>query len=113
MSHEFFNAMADLVMTAQHLIERGWKFEFDHGERKFNSSKMIARNGDKERVGYEGCGVEGFLESIIQEELREWEEKQMNWFKTAPRGPNRNPCCPQCGEETKINRYDCDCGWKL
>lgn len=109
----FFDAFADLVITVQSLIKKGWIFEFEQGERKFASSKLLARKGDKTRHGYESEGVEGFLESLCQEEMREYEDKMLAWFRDAPRGPKNQPCCLKCNREADINRYSCPCGWEL
>ena len=95
-----FEGLAEIVENTQSLIDRGWRFKYEPCNY---CPKIIATKGDEIRHGYD---VEGFLAELLQEELREYELRMLEWFK-------QGAVCPTCKNAPPINTYSCSCGWAL
>ena len=77
MSNEFFHGMAQFAITVQSLVERGWKFSYEEGERKFELGNFTAVKGGKVEKTYESGCIESFLDGLLSTELeQEWKNQR-------------------------------------
>jgi hypothetical protein len=67
-----FVSQGELAMEIQQAIKKGWEFEFNEGERKFNNASISARKGEIIRTAY--CGVGELLALISQYEYEHAEK---------------------------------------